>query len=249
MRTRIFQVNARVSSALFATVCEKAKQGGVSVSEYVRRVLIADSDRVSELTAIESIDGRATGDGIGIRQIQLTRGFVALVDEQDFERVNQYRWNCMNHGAAQARIGTERVQMHRFILGLSKDDKTVVDHINHNRLDNRRCNLRVGTHADNSANRVPVRKTFDVHGGFKGVVDSFRGREPRVAGKWARQRPPRKRWRAVLNAGGKRYDLGGFPTPEDAARAYDAKAIEVYGEYALLNFPERIKAEASAATA
>jgi hypothetical protein len=173
-----------------------------------------------------------------VKQVHLTHGFVALVDDEDFERVNAHAWSVMNHGAAQARIGKARVQMHRFILDLTQDDKRIVDHINHNRLDNRRCNLRIVTHAENCANRVP-------HKGrpFKGVIDNRRGKPVLLDGPWARSRTPKKRYRAQIVADGVLYNLGSYPTEEEAARAYDRKAIELHGEYALLNFPNEQRAE------
>ena len=111
--------------------------------------------------------------------------------------------------------------MHRVVLQrvvgrpLTRDD--IVDHINHNGLDNRRPNLRLATRSQNAANLGPYANNTS---GYKGV-DFNRGK-----------------WRARIREGGVRYFLGYFETAEDAARAYDTKAHELFGEFASLNFPE-----------
>ena len=108
--------------------------------------------------------------------------------------------------------------MHRFILGLT-DPKIKVDHINHNGLDNRKSNLRFGSHQHNVFNRRPNLHAVSL---YKGV-------------RWNTQR---NKWMAYITIDGKGIYLGVFDNEEDAARAYDAKATEVFGEYAYLNFPE-----------
>ena len=101
--------------------------------------------------------------------------------------------------------------MHRQILGCQADQQ--IDHRNHNTLDNRRSNLRLATPSQNAINRRKAK-------GYKGVS--------RV----------RDKWRATIGSVRKkeRRHLGYFPSAERAAKAYDAAAIEMYGEFALLNF-------------
>ena len=145
---------------------------------------------------------------------------VAIVDDQDYDRVNQYPWTLTQDGYAQASIDGCTISMHRFILGDSVDGK-VGDHTNKQRLDNRRCNLRPCTEAQNARNR---RKHRDATSRFKGVI-------------WDKSV---SKWKANIGLDGKAYYLGTFEDEEDAARAYDALARKHHGEYANLNFPDEI---------
>jgi len=94
-----------------------------------------------------------------------------------------------------------------------------VDHINGNPLDNRKSNLRICTHAENSNNTGPRKNNTS---GYKGVY-------------WAKRN---KRWLAQITHNGKQVYIGHYKDKEEAARAYDAKAKEFQGEFAYLNFPD-----------
>jgi hypothetical protein len=101
--------------------------------------------------------------------IQLTQGKQAIVDDEDFELLSQFKWYAMKsgHNVYAARGGGKRRMelLHRLILGVT-DSKIEVDHINGDGLDNRRSNLRVATHADNQHNPgTPTNNTS----GYKGV--------------------------------------------------------------------------------
>lgn len=158
--------------------------------------------------------------------VTMKGGHVAYVDDEDYERVNAYTWSRMNHGSAQARIGKIRVQMHRFILNAQPGQ--TIDHINHNRLDNRRSNLRMCSHAQNSANKRGWSKTCE----FKGVFDTRtkKGYTPPAGGHGPRHRPYQARIKGVY--------LGSFHTAIEAARVYDIAARRIFGEFALTNFTE-----------
>lgn len=151
-----------------------------------------------------------------------THGEEILIDDSWLEELLKYKWN-VNCGYAKAYIDGGYVKMHRLItnapLGM------LVDHINHNRLDNRLQNLRVCTHAENMGNRIRNKTSTS---GYKGVIlDKTMSR--------------RKRWQAMMCVDGKPKRLGRFETREEAAEAYNRAALSRYGEFALLNKIERIK--------
>lgn len=156
-----------------------------------------------------------------VRQIPLTRGLVALVDDADFDDLNAFRWHALTGNAAgkfyAARgIGDGRVElMHRRITGFPEG--MVVDHLDGDPLNNVRSNLRVCTRWENAANR---QKT---HGSsrFKGVSWHKRGQA----------------WQAAVRVHRKGHYVGWFKDEEDAARAYDAAARLLLGANAPLNFP------------
>ena len=155
-----------------------------------------------------------------MREIALTNGGVALVDDEDYELVSQYKWFkvlCKKTWYAWTTTN-KHIRMHRLIMDFPESG--IIDHTNHNGLDNRRSNLRMATHSLSQANR---RKQSNNTSGYKGGYRMAKGR--------------RKQWCADLMFEKKKYKLGYYHTPEEAAMAYDAKAKEMFGEFACLNFP------------
>jgi hypothetical protein len=145
------------------------------------------------------------------------RALFATVDAADYEKVSKYAWFTRRQGRnvyAYCRKGAKIVLMHRMLLRPRKG--YVVDHIDGNGLNNRRCNLRVCTHEQNLANRRPGGNTS----GFVGVYR--RGRK----------------WMAGIGYRGTYFYLGFYDDPVEAAKARDRKAVEFNGQYAYLNFPE-----------
>jgi AP2 domain len=140
---------------------------------------------------------------------------LAVIDDEDFERVNTLRW-CQqtNHGVTYAcvRFNNEYIYMHKFIA----KTKEKVDHINHDTLNNQKFNLRVVSFLQNNTNR---RKCGILTSCYKGV--SFR----QLLG----------RFQAEIRRGDGRYYLGLYHDERMAALAYDLAAIRLFGEHSLIN--------------
>jgi len=150
--------------------------------------------------------------------VPLTKGEFAVIDLEDVELVNKWNWYCdTGYAVRKYRVNGEqfRVRMHRVINQTPEHLQT--DHINLNKLDNRKSNLRNATASQNSRNQE---KNTNNKTGYKGVS-------------WVSKR---KRFKASILARGKSKSLGYFKCPIKAAKAYDKKALEVFGEYAYLNF-------------
>ena len=156
-------------------------------------------------------------------EIELTQGKIAIVDEEDFERLSKYKW-CTRKGGNTfyairwgPRVDGKRrvILMHREILGLKPGDPDV-DHRDGNGLNNQKKNLRIATKSQNAMNQQKTRGTSR----FKGVY-------------WHK---PSKKWRARICVNGEQKQLGHFMDEEEAARAYDEKAREIFGEFAKTNF-------------
>jgi hypothetical protein len=155
------------------------------------------------------------------REITLAKGQVAIVDDEDFERVNAKHWMPRKDSNSWYAIRHEQtllrkttIMMHRFILGA--DSGTEIDHWNGNGLDNRKENLRVATKSQNAANRFKQGGSSK----YKGVS-------------WY---APLGQWRSRIKKDKHDIHIGYFDVEEDAARAYDEKAQELFGEYARTNF-------------
>ena len=148
-------------------------------------------------------------------EILLPRGHVLLVDDADAQLVSRRRWHAIPARStfyAQAGDDTSTL-LHRWLLDVAPG--VLVDHINRNGLDNRRANLRLATTSQNHANRpAPSNNTS----GYKGVSRARSGR-----------------WVAYITVDYRRTFLGTFDTAWRAAQAYNAAALEAWGEFALLN--------------
>lgn len=143
--------------------------------------------------------------------------YVAIVDDEDYEWLNSYRW-CFDGRYAQRRNKIEgHVRMHMLIM--QPQDEKGVDHINGNPLDNRKSNLRVCSQGDNSKN---MSKHFDSTSKYKGLSKTKNGK-----------------WEVRVCKNYKPTRVGLFNDEVEAAKAYDQKAKELHGEFAKLNFPEK----------
>jgi hypothetical protein len=167
--------------------------------------------------------------GEAFRLIPLTKGLFAIVSPEDYDRLAAYKWHSARHGRtiyAQTGTGSAKagkrkrhlMMMHRIVM--SVEDERFVDHQNHNGLDNRRSNLRIATWEENCWNkRKRNTKSSSI---YKGIM-------------WDKRR---NTWQAMIGYKGKKIFIGYFADEQEAARAYDAKAKELYGQFAALNFPE-----------
>lgn len=153
----------------------------------------------------------------GAKWIPLTRGMWALVDEDDFATLSKHSWHAVisRRGLvyARRREGDKRISMHRSLIPIECDE---IDHINGDTLDNRRSNLRPATHAENMRNSArKSNSTYRYKGVYKSGTD----------------------WWIRITVDGKQVSIGRFASEGEAARAYDATASDLYGEFARLNFP------------
>ena len=150
------------------------------------------------------------------------KGHKVKLDREDLERVVRNAWGFKHKSYNvyfRTRINGKHKSLHRFIIMAKRGQ--IVDHINGNTLDNRKRNLRIVTAQQSTWNTGP-RKGLK----YKGIEKKLnKGNNITI------------RWRAKLVKDGNRYRSKGFPTMEQAARAYDKLARKHYGQYARLNFP------------
>lgn len=149
--------------------------------------------------------------------IPLTKGYETIVSPEDYERLTQYFWQVqINHDGgiyAKSTIAGLKIYMHRLITDCPPQFH--VDHKDNNGLNNTRENLRVVNAGHNMQNRNLPRGACP----FIGVV---------IVG---------RRFRARINVNGKVTSLGYYATADEAARVYDARALEEFGPFAKVNFP------------
>lgn len=160
-----------------------------------------------------------------MKEIILTQGKVALVDDADYEGLSKHDWYAIKSGSKfyavrQVAVGPYKqrtIRMHRQLMGCP--EAMEVDHENGDGLANWRDNLRVCTHAQNQA--ASKTKRAGTSSRFRGVSWYKRG----------------KCWHAQIKFEGKQIFLGYFKVEEDAARAYDRASPQFFGEFAQFNFP------------
>jgi hypothetical protein len=164
-----------------------------------------------------------------MKEIPLSQGKTALVDDEDFEYLNQWKWCAVSSktrntfyalrtiNVSSVNDKCRQIRMHREIMKTSKGLE--VDHIDGDGLNNQKYNLRNCSRLQNVLNQKiqKVSKTSR----YRGVL--WNGR---------------RKWRVQIQYKGKVHYLGYFNIEEEAARAWDRKALELFGEFARLNFPK-----------
>ncbi len=161
-----------------------------------------------------------------MKQVNLTRGFVAIVDDDDYERVIGFKWFAHEDKTSRTIYAVTNIRLpngqrtsislHRFLMGNPKG--FMVDHRDCNGLNCIRENMRL---CDRRGNRWNRRRDANNSSGYIGVS-------------WA---TADRKWRAAAETNGKTVYLGVFNSPEDAARAYDERIKVDRGEFAVTNFP------------
>ena len=159
------------------------------------------------------------------KEIEVTGGYVAIVDDEDYEKISKYPWFKLVSSSstvyARTNVRGKTVLMHRMILDAPPDK--VVGHGNFDGLDNRRSNLELCTNAVNAAR---ARKHLH-RKKRRGATSQYLGVS------WDTRH---KKWVAQVQVRGHKRALGYFAVEEDAARAYDKAVTEAYGDGAWTNF-------------
>ena len=139
----------------------------------------------------------------------------AYVDLEDYKKAMQHSWSLNKDGYAQTKINRKNVSLHRFILSAVNLE---TDHIDRNKLNCRRKNLRLCSHQQNCINRKYPKRNNK----YRGIYSV------------------RNKWRATIKVNGKIKHLGYFSSKEDAAKSYDVAAIRYFGEFAITNFKKEL---------
>jgi len=164
---------------------------------------------------------------LDIMAIPLTQGLFALVDGEDYEELTNHKWRAAKIGTAYYAVRNARkkkgakrkmILMHRQILNAKAEEE--VDHRHGCSLDNRKVNMRICTHAQNLANQKLCKNKDNQSSKFKGVY-------------WHKTN---QKWAAHIKHNYKSIHLGLFNNETDAAKAYDKRAEELFGEFAKTNF-------------
>lgn len=160
-----------------------------------------------------------------MKRIKLTQNKYALIDDEDFEKINQFKWYAHYYRSGWRAIRNIRKSngrwtaqlMHRLIMNTPEGMDT--DHENHNGLDNQKHNLRVCTNAQNQHNQK-LRQLGTTSSHYRGVYWHKAG----------------KKWAAQIQLNNKQIHLGLYPNEITAAKDYDIKATKLFGKFACLNF-------------
>jgi hypothetical protein len=154
-----------------------------------------------------------------MKEIPLTRGMIAMVDDEDYESLTVTSWCISSKGYAKRQTKGRTITMHRQIMKLINSPSSIcVDHKDGNPLNNCKENLRICTHSENQRNRAKKHKS-KMSSPYKGVS-------------WDNTN---KKWMVMVNVSGKSTNLGRYANEIEAARVYNEFALKNYGEFAKIN--------------
>lgn len=159
-----------------------------------------------------------------MKKIKLARGELTLVDDSFYEILSKYKWYKNSKGYVKRTLYSDSkpvtVYMARIIMQAKKGQE--VDHINQNKLDNRKKNLRICTHEQNVKNQW-LRNKKKLYSEYKGVY-------------WYKTR---NLYQVSISINNKLTTLGYFKNPKEGALIYDKYCIKYHGKFAKLNFPKK----------
>ncbi len=162
-----------------------------------------------------------------MKEIRLTQGKVALVDDEDFEYLNKIKWYVSktktNFYAANDKIGL----MHRFILKSPRDK--ITDHKDHNGLNNQKYNIRICTYSQNAQNRI---SKLNGNSHFLGVTKIINKK------KYKNRIYIYQYYMAQITVKGKQKTIGMYKSEIQAAKTYNNAALKHHGDFANLNIIE-----------
>ena len=191
------------------------------------RMIVRMARRVGRLGMGALLLYRRVRYGYAFRLIRMGQPRYAKVDPGDYERLRGYEWLARKgrnsfyalRRAARGKGGKEGIiYMHREVIEVGEGE--VVDHINHDGLDNRGENLRAATASQNMCHRK--KRSGATHSKYKGIY-----RRKKIG-----------KWQAQITFEKKRICLGHFGDEIEAAEAYDRAAMKYHGDFASLNFPD-----------
>jgi hypothetical protein len=168
------------------------------------------------------------------KEVQLTRGYVALVDDEEYRAVSMHSWHVkvyvrkdgskLVYAETSVKVGFKKwttKRMHRMVLNAAPE--TIIDHIDGEGLNNQKSNLRFATQFENTRNARAKTSILRM-----AVTSNFKGVHYDVE---------RFAWVSRIRLRGRSKFLGRFATEVEAAQAYDSAAKEIFGEFARPNFP------------
>ena len=170
-----------------------------------------------------------------MKEIKLTKGYIAMVDDDDFEWLNKFKWfaNVQKSGDVRAVKNATKndihTKMHRMIMGVT-NPKILIDHKDRNPLNNQRSNLRTCNDSQSACNVASARNSTSKYLGVS-LQDCKQKYNTKEGVKTSRSIA----WRATIFKNYKQINIGRFKTEKEAALAYNNKAIELHGEFASLN--------------